>query len=458
MALEVAHNPIMANTAATATVLGLLGLSLEPFSQVLKETFKKKSPQVLEQNLEVAQRGYQFAKSSCPRCSFTLRGRKERLLLINGTQAMGLGALLSGCKFYSAYPMTPSTGIMLYLAQKAQEYGLVVEQAEDEIAAINMALGASFAGVRAMTATSGGGFALMVEGLSLAGMTETPIVIAECQRPGPATGLPTRTEQADLLYVLHAGHGEFAKVLFAPGSPKQALRLMNKAFELSERFQVPALVLIDQYLADSQWTFSSLNTSALRYQDYRLRGEALQGLSSYRRHALTDTGVSPLAPPCASHHLVVTDSDEHDEEGHIIEDAPTRVAMVKKRLHKKLPLLRREIEPPTFYGQERPEVMLVGWGSMYGLLREAVDALRGALKVGMLHFSELYPFPLQERYDFMGPLQKARRSICIEQNASGQFAHLMKAETGFSFDALITRYDGRPFMLEELLEEIDAHI
>lgn len=205
---------------------------------------------------------------------------------------------MSGCKFYAGYPMTPATGILDYIASRAEEYNMVAVQSEDEIAAINMAIGASFAGLRAMTGTSGGGFALMVEGLSLAGMTETPIVIAEMQRPpGPATGMPTRTEQADLLYVLHAGHGEFPRVIFEPGTPEQAFYLTNKAFDLAEKYQIPTFILSDQYLANSKWTFENFDLEHLIYNEYRLRQKDLEGVEDYKRFKYTDTGVSPFAVP-----------------------------------------------------------------------------------------------------------------------------------------------------------------
>ena len=279
------------------------------------------------------------------------------------------GAIASGCKFYSAYPMTPSTGIMNYLAGKEAEYGIIVEQAEDEIAAINMALGASFAGVRAMTGTAGGGFALMVEGLSLAAMTETPIVIGLGQRPAPATGLPTRTEQGDLLFALHAAHGEFPRVIFAPGSPEQAFYLTNKAFDLAEKYQIPAFIIFDQYLADSVWTPEEFDLTRIVLNDYRLRGDAFRNLTEYKRYAFTDTGVSPFGVPGDAKYVVVADSDEHDEDGHIIEDAETRIKMVQKRLLKKVPLIRKEIAPPLLYGNSAPEIVLAGWGSTYGVMQ-----------------------------------------------------------------------------------------
>ncbi|HVN23800.1 MAG TPA: 2-oxoacid:acceptor oxidoreductase subunit alpha [Syntrophorhabdales bacterium] len=448
---------IMANTVATGAVLGMLGMDLGTARDVIKDELKKKDAEVIKANLASVGAGHEFALRECVRCSFTLPPRGQKKLLMTGNEAVGLGAVLSGCKFYSAYPMTPSTGIFNFIASKALACGIVVEQAEDEIAAINMALGASFGGVRSMTSSSGGGFSLMVEGLSLAGMTETPVVIGLGQRPGPATGLPTRTEQGELLFALYAGHGEFPRLIFAPGTADEALRLTNKAFDLAEKYQVPAFILTDQYLADSAWSYEALNLDTLRKVDYRLRGEALQDPLSYKRHALTDSGVSPFAIPGDGPYLVVTDSDEHDEEGHIIEDAKTRREMVNKRVLKKLPAMRAEIAPPSFHGHDAPEVVLVGWGSTYGVLREVAERFAGR-KVGMLHFSELCPFPGTEKFDFVTLLRRAKKTICVEHNAMGKFAALMRSETGYAFDAHVRKYDGRPFTVESLAGEIDGHL
>lgn len=458
LALNRGGSKIMANTVAVGAILGMLGMELDLLLGIIKDTFKKKGEEVIKANINSAIAGHDFAVKECKRCSFTVTPLAKSKMLISGVESIALGAIASGCKFYSAYPMTPATGITNYLAGKEKDYGIVVEQAEDEIAAINMALGASFAGVRAMTGTSGGGFALMVEGLSLAGMTETPIVIALGQRPAPATGLPTRTEQGDLLFALHAGHGEFPKVIFAPGTPEQAFFLTNKAFDLAEKYQIPVFVIFDQYLADSQWTFDGFDLSRLKYTDYRLRGDKFKNLSEYKRHAFTETGVSPLGVPGDSKHLVVTDSDEHDEEGHIIEDAVTRIKMVNKRLFKKMPFIKQEMDPPVLYGDNTPDIVLVGWGSTYGMMKESVDNLSKSKKIATLNFTEIYPFPPIEKFDYLNILNTAKLTICIENNAAGQFARLMKAETGYTFNAGINRYDGRPFLLEEFTGEIDAYI
>lgn len=462
LAVEHGGSKIMANTVAIGAILGMLGMKLDFLIGIIKDTFKKKGEDVIDANIKSANAGYNYAVKECKRCSFAVASLANSKMLISGVEAIALGAVASGCKCYSAYPMTPSTGIMNYLASKEKDYGIVVEQAEDEIAAINMALGASFAGVRTMTGTSGGGFALMVEGLSLAGMTETPIVVALGQRPGPATGLPTRTEQGEILFALHAGHGEFHKVIFAPGTPEQAFFLTNKAFDLAEKYQIIVLVIFDQYLADSSWTFDGFDLNRLNYTDYRLRGDIFKHLSEYKRHAFTDTGVSPFGVLGDSKHLVVTDSDEHDEEGHIIEDAETRIRMVEKRLLKKLPLIRQEMEPPFLYGSSQPEILMVGWGSTYGVMREVVDVLSKGKNIAMLHFSEIYPFPLTKNnpssLPYLTLLNKAKLTICIENNATGQFARLMRTETGHTFTERINRYDGRPFLLEDLIGEIDARI
>ncbi len=448
---------IMATMAAVGAVLGLLGMDLGPLQAILQEELGRKGTEVVENNLKVARAAHRAAGEACERCYFQIAAGAEPRMMLDGAAAIGLGAIASGLKFYSGYPMTPSTPIMEFVNSQSAAYGILVEQAEDEICAINMIQGASFAGVRSMTASAGGGFALMIEGLSLAAMTETPVVVAVGGRPAPATGLPTRTEQGDLLYVTFAGHGEWPRAVFAPGNHEQAFFLTNKAFDLAEKYQVPCIILYDQYLVDALGTPEPFDLSLLRYHDYRLRGEELAKATGYKRHAFTESGVSPLAIPGASSHLVFTDSDEHDEEGHIIEDAETRVKMVEKRLLRKMPLLRQEIAAPEYYGPDDAEVIMVGWGTNWGILRETVDALGEHKSIAMMHFSELYPFPDPEASDYLARLSRARQTICVENNARGQFAMLLQMETGFRFNDHVHRFDGRPFTLESFLGEIDAH-
>ncbi len=456
LAMTYGGSKIMANTVATGAVIGMLGKKPDIMYELIKEAFKKKGQDVIEANIKSAKAGYEYAKEKCLTCSFMVSEFSSPKMVISGNEAIGAGAIASGLKFYSAYPMTPSTGILNFVSENAKEFGIVVEQAEDEIAAINMAIGASFAGVRAMTGTSGGGFALMVESVSLAGITETPLVIALAQRPGPATGLPTRTEQADLLFALFAGHGEFPKILFAPGTPEQAFYLTNKAFDMAEKYQVTVIILTDQYLADSQFSYEGFDLKKLVYKNYRLGESELNAITSYKRHAFTETGISQLAIPGKSRHLVVTDSDEHDEDGHLIEDAQTRVKMVEKRLFKKLPLIRKEISPPLLYGDRNPDVLLICWGSIYGIIKEVVEELSDSKKVAMLHFSELYPLP--EEQSWIEIIKNTPIVINIEQNATRQFAKLLRMETGLEIKKHINRYDGRPFTVDELKERVYAYI
>jgi 2-oxoglutarate/2-oxoacid ferredoxin oxidoreductase subunit alpha len=457
IALKTGGNKVMSNTAASGAVLGMLGMDVGLLEDVIERAFADKRD-VIGPNKEVARAGHKYGRENCPRCAFVPAARTDPKMSIEGNAAIALAAIASGCRFYAGYPMTPSTGILSFMSMHRERHGIVVEQAEDEIAAINMAIGASYAGVRSMTATSGGGFALMVEGLSLAGMTETPVVVVLAQRPGPATGLPTRTEQADLLYGLFAGHGEVPRICFAPGTPEQAFSAVNRAFDLSEKYQVPSIIFTDQHYGDSEWSLEQLDLDRFAYHDYRLRGDAFRALDSYKRHAFTEDGVSPMAVPGDGPLLVVTDSDEHDEDGHIIEDAGTRRKMVEKRYHRKLPNICAEMEPPTLYGSDEPEVLLVGWGSNYGVMREAVDAMSGERDVAALHFHEVFPFVDEFRHGWLDTMKGAGTCICVENSASGRFASLIRMETGFEIERSIRKYDGRPFSLEELLEEIDGHL
>lgn len=453
LAKEEGGDKLYGNSVAAGATLGLIDYDFEPLAEVLKDVFGKKGT-VAEDNVRAARAGYDYVRENLPD-PFLWRlkpmGDKRRLIL-NGNEALALGALAAGCKFMSAYPMTPSTGIMTYLAGKAREWNLVVEQAEDEIAAITMAIGASFAGVRAMTATSGGGFCLMVEGLGLAGMTETPLVVVEAQRPGPAIGLPTRTEQSDLEFVLHASHGEFPRAIFAPGTAEEAFYLVPKAFNLAEKYQIPVLIMSDQHLADSYWTTEGLNINKISIdRGQLLTPEELSRVRGYKRHAFTESGISPRTLPGQPGIVVATDSDEHDEEGHITEDHEIRTRMVLKRMGKYRGL-SQEIVPPKTYGPEGASTLLIGWGSTYGALKETVDVLREeGLEVAMMHISELWPFPSEAA---TRALERAKESFVVENNATGQLAHIIRAETGKTVTGKVLRFDGLPFSPEYIISHL----
>jgi 2-oxoglutarate ferredoxin oxidoreductase subunit alpha len=377
-------------------------------------------------------------------------------MLLTGGQALALGAMASGLKFYSGYPMSPATTIMEFISSRAARYDIVFEQAEDEIAAINMVIGANFAGARAMTATSGGGFCLMVESLSLAAMTETPAVVVVAQRPGPSTGLPTRTEQGDLNFVLHAGHGEFPRTVLAPGHPEQAIFLISKAFNLADKYQTPVIVLGDQHFNDAFFTIDELDLGTITID----RGdvstdEDLPSPRDYKRYAPSDSGVSPRILPGRTKAVLYADSDEHTEAGHITESGAVRNQMMRKRMQK-LEGLRQEIGPPEIYPAGEAEVILLGWGSTRGAIKEAVDMLnKNGANAQMIHYSELYPF--NPRFIKTAKLSNSR-IIAVENNFTGQFADFFSNATGLSVERKILKFDGRPFTPNEIVRQVKTMI
>jgi 2-oxoglutarate ferredoxin oxidoreductase subunit alpha len=451
IAEEEAGNKLMINTVALGVALGLIKYISEILEQVIREYFG--SGELGESNVKAARAGYEYAqKNFSGDFDVQLSPISDvKRMLLNGNEAIALGSIAAGCKFVSAYPMTPATSIVEYIASKADEFGIVVIQPEDEIAAINMAIGASYAGVRAMTATSGGGFCLMVEGLGLAGMTETPIVVVNAQRPGPAIGLPTRTEQGDLQFILHAAHGDFPRAVLAPTSVEDCFWSTVKAFNLAEKYQLPVIILTDQYLASSYTTVNKFDLSNTVIDRGLLYSQDKTGELEYKRHKITKSGISPRAFPGKRGTLVITDSDEHDEEGHPIEDADLRTQMVQKRMRKDFSL-KNDITPPQLYGAKRADTTLIGWGSTFGAIREAVDILhKEKVSTNMLYFNELWPFPVEEVTDI---LTKARYSYIIENNATGQLARLIEMETGKKPSSSILKYDGRPFTPAYIAQEV----
>jgi len=454
LAEKKAGSKVMANTVGLGVVFALTSYDLDIAVDVLREHFG--AGELGESNVKAAAAGYEYAIENFKgkfNDSLKPLGGQNRML-ITGNEAIALGAIAAGCTFVAAYPMTPATSIMEYMASKSDELGLIVVQPEDEISAINMIIGAAFAGARAMTATSGDGFALMVEGLGLAGMTETPIVAVIAQRPAPAVGLPTRTEQGDLQFVLTAAPGDFPRAVLAPGTIEDAFWLTVKAFNHAEKYQLPVILLTDQLLASSYSTVEKFDLSRVNIDRGLLLGEGIERPSEYKRHRITPSGISPRALP-GGDALVVTDADEHDEEGHLNEDANTRTQMMLKRL-RKADSLRNEIRQPQIYGPEKAEVTLIGWGSTCGAMKEAVDILRGeGLDVNFLHLNELWPFPSGAVSTI---LARPRRSFVVENNATGQLARLIRAETGIRVDGHILKFDGRPFTPALIVSELKKEV
>ncbi|MDO9066864.1 MAG: 2-oxoacid:acceptor oxidoreductase subunit alpha, partial [Deltaproteobacteria bacterium] len=398
LALEAAQSKIMVNAAACGVCFSLMEYDFDVLADTLGDLFDRKGDLIVEANIRAARAGYDHAerefKGVCPYCTLHRKASTNPgKMLLTGSEAAGFGSLVSGLQFLSAYPMSPSTGIMEYCAAKQKEVsGLLVEQAEDEISAVNMAIGASVAGVRAMTCTSGGGFALMTEGLSLAGMTEVPLVVFIAQRPGPATGFPTRTEQGDLLFALYGGHGEFARAILSPGDAEETVYAMQQAFNLADRYQTPVIVLGDQNLNDSFWTVDGLNLDKISIDRGRLLDSWDQASGSYKRYHLSSDGVSLRLIPGDTKEVQYWDSDEHTEEGHIAESAATRLQMTAKRLAK-LKGLKEDSLRPEVFGESR-ETVLVGFGSSKWAVREAVEKLQEkGEKVSAVHFPQIFPLP-----------------------------------------------------------------
>ncbi|MGM0770353.1 MAG: 2-oxoacid:acceptor oxidoreductase subunit alpha [Halobacteriota archaeon] len=454
IAKDVCGNKIYSNSVASGAALGLMCFDFDYLAKVLTETFRKKGDEIVENNVKAARAGYNYVKENFPSgCKFAVSEPSEDdgRMLIAGNDAVGLGALAAGVQFLAAYPMTPSTGVMTYVAANADDFNVVVEQAEDEIAALNMVLGASFAGARAMTTTSGGGFSLMAEALGLAGITETPAVIFLSQRPGPATGLPTMTEQGDLQFVLTAAQGEFPRCVLAPGTPEDCFYLTAEAFNIADKYQIPVFVMSDQYLADSLFTCKRFDTSGITIERHLLSDKELAGIGEYKRYDITSNGISPRALPGQAGTLVVADSDEHNEYGHIDQTIGNRVMMNEKRM-KKLDLLREEMEPPRLYGPKDAQVTLVGWGSTYGPLIEVVNTLISeAYSVNHVHFTQVYPLPVETVSDV---LASSGTIVCVENNATGQFGRLLECETGVKVSEKILRSDGKPYSPESIIRAL----
>lgn len=438
---------IYVNIIAAGVILGMLETDQHIIMDFIREFFSKKKEDIVQKNIEALKKGYeignQLLDSGRAKAKPKRNPHVKDEILLNGAEAVGLGALAGGCNFLSSYPMSPSTGVMVFLSQQMKDFEILVEQVEDEISAINMALGASYGGARAMVTTSGGGFALMCEGISLAGMLETPVVIHLAQRPAPATGLPTRTEQADLELALYSGHGEFPRIVFAPGKLEDAFTLTQKAFNLADKYQIPVFVLTDQHLIDSYSNIPSLGTAKMKIESHVVKSE-----KGYRRYKLTDDGISPRCIPGFGEGLIGVDSDEHDEEGHITEDLDIRTKMVDKRL-KKLESIKKEIIPPELVGERDYKILIIGWGSTYHVVREALEDL-GRDEISFLHFKQVYPLYAGTE----GYLKKAKKTIIVENNATSQFSRLIKLSTGVNIEKKILKYNGLAFSVEEVAANI----
>lgn len=437
-------NGRMVNTAALGVVAGLCGIDRAVLLSQVRSGYEHKGEDVVRLNSASLESGYRSVADSGfePVAKLGSPDPDNERLLVSGAEALALGAFAGGIRFACGYPMSPGTAVLETLARWQARTGMVVEQPEDEVAAINLALGAAFAGRPALVATAGGGLALMNEGLSLAGMTETPVVVMSGMRPGPATGLATRTAQGDLLSATVFGHGEFARAVLCPGDAGQAFAAGRDAAWLAEEFQTPVLVLFDQFLADGLWTADGFD-----FPD-RTPGPGWQGPpGSYRRYEPGESGVSPRILPGALGELVYADSDEHTAEGHITESGEVRVEQSGKRLRKLAGLAGRSPMPER-YPDRNAQTLVACFGSVRWAVREAVDRLRARGKdIGMLHLPAAWPFPSEP---FRQMARAGRRLVTVEGNLTGQLAALIRQETGMRADPAVRRYDGRPLTVADV--------
>ncbi|MFZ3085121.1 MAG: hypothetical protein WA097_00555, partial [Candidatus Hydromicrobium sp.] len=373
-------------------------------------------------------------------------------MLVTGNDAVFLGALRSGCKFYAAYPMTPSSSILHLFASIEDDYNIVTKLAEDEIAVINMAIGASFAGARAMVATSGGGFSLMNEGISSAAMTETPIVIVLCQRPAPANGLPTWTEQGDMLFAVHSSHGEFLRVVIAPGDPEECFYLTGEAFNLADKYQIPVIIMLDKYLSESHFSYEKFDFKNITVDRGKLLSKSKDIDGRYRRYFNTDDGISPRVVAGIEGGIHIANSNEHNEDGYSEESAHNRKIMVDKRF-RKIKKLIEEIPLPKIYGPIDAEITIWSWGSCKGPILEAMNILnQKEKKVNLIHFTYLYPFDSESIEGIIG---ESNKNVVVENNKTSQLAKIIMMNTSYKIKNKILKYSGRQFLPEEIISGIE---
>jgi 2-oxoglutarate ferredoxin oxidoreductase subunit alpha len=453
---------LMLNTAVLAAASAITGFPLKYMAEVIRENFGRKSTEIADTNVAVAQEAYDVTLDHFgdrfPHRIKPIEGAPKRMLM-HGNEAIAFGALAGGCRFISAYPMTPATSIIEWLSAVPDEFGMVTKHAEDEIAAVCMALGASYTGARAMTATSGGGFSLMVEAMGLSGMTEVPLVIVEAQRGGPSTGLPTRTEQSDLLFMVHASQGEFPRIITAPGTIEQCFEAGWRAFNLADKYQCPVVVATDQALSANLRTLDmdAIDPGTVEIdRGATLTPDDVDALSDeYMRFRFSDDGVSPRAMPGGDKAVLTVASDEHDEHGHINEEPEVRIAMMQKRMQK-LKTAEAEMKPPLLYGPEDADLTLITWGSTTGNCRDAADEINAAGgSANVLQFIDMWPMPEEAARE---ALDRCKRKVAVEQNYTGQLAMLIRMTTGVAMDDILTKYDGRPFSPAQIMKGVGMEV
>lgn len=446
-------NPIYQNIIDLGALIFLTGCSFDVTAELLKETFEKKGEKVVQTNVNMLKLGFEYAKQNFKPLRKSLKGDSKKRIVITGNELFAIGAIASGCNFYSAYPMTPASTILNFMAARGYKYGVIVKQAEDEISVVNMAIGAGHTGARSMCGTAGGGFALMTEAVGAAAMTETPVVIIEVMRGGPSTGLPTKTEQGDLNQVFGASQGDFPRIIVAPTNLVDCYYTAAEAHNWAEIYQCPVLIISDLMLSEHHET---VYLDDLKF-DFKIDRGALidrwEGQGRYKRFLFTENGISPRALPGTENAIYVAATDEHDEEGVVISDVFTNPVIRKKMMEKRMRKLDYlKFPAPKCFGPQEADITLIGWGATEGVIREAVELLgREGIRANQLQFKYLNPFPTEA---VSKVLEKVKTSFIVENNFSGQFARFLRAETGYKSDGLILKYDGEPFEPLHIVREV----
>ncbi len=440
-------NIVMINTVAIGAALCLLGGDLKHFKDLLSEQFLSKGQKILDKNYAAAEAGFKYVEENFKDSAIKIliqREKVEPMIVINGNETIALASIAAGMQFASIYPMTPTSSILQVLAPLQEEFNFIYKQPEDEISAINMAIGASFAGARALTATAGGGFCLMSEGYGLAAMTETPLVIVVGQRPGPATGLPTWTGQGDAQFVLHAHQGDFPRIVLAPGDIKETFDFTMQAFNLADKYQTPVIILVDKHICESHQSVPMFDYSSYKVNRGKFTKEYI---SDYARYALSDDGIS-LRTPAGSGNHVLANSDEHNIYGYSNEETKPCNEQMEKRMKKLVTCEKEDMSEPILYGPKNSDLTIVSWGSNKGAILEALKEFNN---VNFLCLTWLSPFP---KDSLTKVLKGAKKILNIECNFSAQVGALITEKTGIILENNFLKYDGRPFFPEEIIKKI----
>jgi 2-oxoglutarate/2-oxoacid ferredoxin oxidoreductase subunit alpha len=467
-------NKLNINTIAIGSLLQMLGVDFGVLQDILAKQFKKKGDAVINENVGVAKAGYDHAAANFKPFPTPLPNLGKGLAVSSGNDLLAMGGAAAGVKFYVAYPMSPSTGVLMWFAKHARQLGIMVRQVEDEISVANMAIGAGQGGCRSMFATSGGGFALMTEALGAASMMEVPCVCINVQRAGPATGVPTKTEQGDLWQALGAGQGDYPRLIVAPTTIKDCFDVVPETFNLADKYQCPAIILTDLLISEGR---ASVIPEEMNWQPKIDRGALISPNGSgngsgsanassgyndgaYFRYKNTPDGVSPRAIPGTPGHIHVVATDEHDEDGVLISDEftnPHKRQMMHEKRMRKMEGALKDIPAPKLVGPENSQVLLLGWGSTEGVIREAVEKLAAeeGIVASQLQVRWLVPFHAKE---ILATLSKAKKVIIVENNYSGQFARYLRSETGFEAHGHIRKYDGEPFMPHHIVNGVKEQL